>query len=61
MNIGALVTIKNHPEHVGIITDLAEEEEDCYGWIAVLWFNSDEGLSEFKIPLTSAKHIEVMK
>jgi hypothetical protein len=31
------------------------------GWISVLWFNNDEGFSEFQIPLSSAKHIEVMK
>jgi len=61
MNIGDLVTIRNHPEHVGIITGLCEEEEDCYGWIAVLWFNNDDGFSEFKIPFSSAHHIEVMK
>jgi len=59
MNIGDLVTIRNHPEHVGVITDLSNE---CgTGWIAVLWFNSDEGLSAFKIPLSSAHHIEVVK
>jgi hypothetical protein len=59
MNIGDLVTIRNHPEHVGVITDL--NKEDGTGWIAVLWFNNDEGFSEFKIPLSSAHHIEVVK
>ena len=59
MNIGDLVTIRNHPDHVGVITDLSKE--DGTGWIAVLWFNNDEGFSEFKIPLSSAKHIEVIK
>ena len=61
MNIGDLVTIRNHPDHLGIITQLSKEEEDCYGWITVLWFKYDEGFSEFKIPLSSAKHIEVMQ
>ena len=62
MNIGDLVSIRNHPEHVGIITDLANPvDEHDYGWIAVLWFNSDEGLNSFKIPLSSAHHIEVVK
>ena len=61
MNIGDLVTIRNHPDHLGIITQLSKEEEDCYGWIAVLWFNNDEGFSEFQIPLSSAKHIEVIQ
>ena len=60
MNIGDLVTIRKHPDHLGIVTDLCEEEEDCYGWIAVLWFNDDE-VSRFKIPLSSAHHIEVIK
>jgi len=59
MEIGDLVTIRNHPEHLGVITDLSKEEGA--GWIAVLWFNSDDGLSEFKIPLSSAHHIEVVK
>lgn len=59
MNIGDLVKIRNNPEHVGVITDLSKE--DGTGWIAVLWFNNDEGLSEFKIPLSSAHHIEVIK
>ena len=59
MNIGDLVTIRNHPEHVGVITDLSKE--DGTGWIAVLWLNSDEGLRSFKIPLSSAHHIEVVK
>ena len=59
MNIGDLVTIRNHPDHLGIITQLSEPHD--YGWIAVLWFNSDEGLNSFKIPLSSAHHIEVMK
>ena len=59
MNIGDLVTIRNHPEHVGVITDLSKE--DGTGWIAVLWLNSDEGLNSFKIPLSSAHHIEVVK
>ena len=59
MNIGDLVTIRNHPEHVGVITDL--NKEDGTGWIAVLWFNNDEGFSEFKIHLSSAHHIEVVK
>ena len=61
MNIGDLVTIRNHPEHLGVITELSEEESDCYGWISVLWFNNDDGFSEFKIPLSSAKHIEVIQ
>ena len=59
MNIGDLVTIRNHPEHVGVITDLSKE--DGTGWIAVLWLNSDEGLNSFKIPLSSAHHIEVIQ
>ena len=59
MNIGDLVTIRNHPEHVGIITDLSEPHD--YGWIAVMWFTNDEGLNSFKIPLSSAHHIEVVK
>ena len=59
MEIGDLVTIRNHPEHLGVITDLSKEEGT--GWIAVLCFNSDDGLSEFKIPLSSAHHIEVVK
>ena len=61
MNIGDLVTIRKHRDHLGIITGLCEEEEDCYGWISVLWFNNDEGFSEFKIPFSSAQHIEVLK
>ena len=61
VKIGDLVTIRNHPEHLGVITELSEEESDCYGWIAVLWFNNDDGFSEFKIPLASAHHIEVIK
>ena len=61
MNIGDLVTIRNHPEHLGVITELSEEESDCYGWIAVLWFSDDGALSEYKIPLSSAKHIEVIQ
>ena len=61
MNIGDLVTIKNHPEHVGVITDLCDEEEDCYGWIAILWFNNDDGFSEFKIQIRNAQHIKVIK
>ena len=59
MNIGDLVTIRNHPEHVGVITDLSKEDET--GWIAVLWLNSEDGLNSFKIPLSSAHHIEVVK
>ena len=61
MNIGDLVTIRNHPEHLGVITDFCEEEEDCYGWITVLWFSNDDGFNESKIPLSSAKHIEVLQ
>jgi len=61
MNIGDLVTIKDHPDYVGVITELSEEEEDCYGWIAVLWFNDDSALNKSKIPLSSAHHIEVMQ
>lgn len=60
MKIGDLVTVRNHPDHLGIITQLSEEQEDCWGWVAVLWFNNDDGFSEFKIPLTSAHHIEVI-
>ena len=26
MNIGDLVIIRNHPEHVGVITDLSKED-----------------------------------
>ena len=60
MTIGDLVTIRNHPEHVGIITDL--NKEDGTGWIAVLWVNStSQRFKEFRIPLSSAHHIEVMK
>ena len=59
MNIGDLVTIRNHPDHLGIITRRSEDHD--YGWIAVLWFSSDEGLNEFQIPLSSAHHIEVVK
>ena len=59
MKVGDLVTIRNHPEHVGVITDLSNE--DGTGWIAVLWFNDDGVLNEYKIPLSSAHHIEVMK
>ena len=59
MNVGDLVTIRNHPEHIGVITELSEEEEDCYGWIAVLWFN--DALTKFKIPLYSARHLEVIQ
>ena len=58
MTIGDLVTIKNHPEYVGVITDLSGYP--C-AWISVMWFNNDEGFSEFQIPLSSAKHIEVIK
>jgi hypothetical protein len=61
MNIGDLVTVRNHPEHIGVITELSELESGLDGWISVLWFNNDEGFSEFQIPLSSAKHIEVMK
>ena len=62
MNIGDLVSVRNHPNHLGVITDLSKQEEDCYGWITVLWFNDfDDGLSEFRIPLSSAHHIEVIK
>ena len=59
MKIGDLVSVRNHPEHIGIITQLSEKHD--YGWIAVMWFNNDEGFSEFKIPLSSAHHIEVIK
>ena len=59
MNIGDLVSVRNHPDHLGIITQLSEEHD--YGWIAVLWFNNDDGFTEFKIPLSSAHHIEVIK
>ena len=59
MNIGDLVTVRNHPEHIGVITELSEKHD--YEWIAVLWFNNDDGFSEFKIPLSSAHHIEVIK
>ena len=59
MNIGDLVSVRNHPDHLGIITQLSEKHD--YGWIAVLWFNNDDGFSEFKIPLSSAHHIEVIK
>ena len=59
MNIGDLVSVRNHPDHLGIITQLSEEHD--YGWIKVLWFNNDDGFSEFKIPLSSAHHIEVIK
>ena len=60
MKIGDLVTIRNHPEHIGVITDLSKELGN--DWIAVLWINStSKGLSEFRIPLSSAHHIEVIK
>ena len=60
MKVGDLVTIRNHPEHLGIITQLSEEHD--YGWIAVLWVNStSKRFKEFKIPLSSAHHIKVMK
>ena len=61
MNIGDLVTIRNHPEYIGIITKLSELESGLDGWIAVKWFNNDDGFSEFQIPLSSADHIEVIK
>ena len=60
MKIGDLVSVRNHPNHLGVITDLSESHD--HGWITVLWFNDfDDGLSEFKIPLSSAHHIEVIK
>ena len=61
MNIGDLVTVRNHPEHLGVITELSEEQTDSYGWTAIIWFNDDGALNEYKIPLSSAKHIEVIK
>ena len=60
MKVGDLVTVRNHPEHIGVITELSEKHD--YQWIAISWFTDcDSGLSEFKIPLSSAQHIEVMK
>ena len=58
MNIGDLVTIKGHTEHVGVITDLSGYP--C-AWITIKWFNNDIVFSEFQIPLSSAKHIEVLQ
>ena len=61
MKIGDLVSVRSHPEHIGVITELSEEESDCYGWITVLWFSNDDGFNESKIPLSSAHHIEVIQ
>ena len=62
MKVGDLVSVRNHPEHLGVITELSELESGLDGWIAISWFTDcDSGMSEYKIPLSSAKHIEVLQ
>ena len=60
MNIGDLVQVKNNPDHIGLVTCL--DYENGYDWITIQWITGGESaLMLTRIPMESAKHLEVIQ
>ncbi len=56
MNIGDLVRVKEHPEHIGVVLNVYDEEG--YTWIKIQWLGDEDNC--FSTPLEQLKHLEVI-
>jgi hypothetical protein len=56
MNSGDLVRVKDHPEHIGLVLNVYDE--DGYTWIKIQWFGDEDNC--FAHPLHALNHLEVI-
>ena len=56
MNIGDLIGVKRHPEHIGLVLNIYDE--DGYTWVKIQWLGDEDNC--FTTTLENLQHLEVI-